>query len=74
MLIYMIEVEGEGEVADKSRMPTGRLWIASNEWIANHFSPATMVFEIERCGRLHITRTIADELGLCEETTVRVLA
>lgn len=73
MLIYVIEVEGEDETADESRTPTGRMWVATSEWIANHFQPASMVFEIECYGQCHITRTIADDLGLGSEPTVKVL-
>lgn len=73
MLIYVIEVEGEDEAADESRTPTGRMWIATSEWVADHFQPASMVFEIEAYGKCHITRTIADELGIGSEPCVKVL-
>jgi hypothetical protein len=73
MLIYVIEVEGKDGVADEPRKPTGRMWIASEDFIMNHFQPDKMVYAIYAHGEVHITRTIADELGIGSEPSVEIL-
>ncbi len=73
MLIYVIEVEGKDEVAAEPRVPTGRMWIASEDFVMNHFQPDEMCYAIFSHGEVHITRTIIDELGIGSEPCVKVL-
>ena len=73
MLIFIVEVEGVDDVADEPRKPTGRLWVATSDWIAERFQPDSVVIEAEIAAMIHLTPVMIDELGIGSESPVKVL-
>ncbi len=73
MPIFIVEVEGDDDVANEPREFTGRLWVSTEKFVWDHFQPDDMVHEIIAAGMAHLTPTIIDELGIGSEPPVKGL-